>query len=282
MKKIVVFGIMLSFAAANANAGKLTEKETMQKELSSVTDNAYNQSDNEEEFDSDNIGTWSIEVQRKQPQTASTSSSCKSSCGIMAEVADLKPYYTAIQQIRAAIDKPAAAVNQRTGFESWPTPNPFYSRTPKYMFLETALNRDGAEVLVDLYTPFGEVKLLGGGCLDTIEHVSKTFLNEMDWEIEDVTKKVKLYSYSQTDDRRYGPFPFKEEEWKGSGRHSKLYLIKRVGPTHFFGHEASAPGGASVPTEEELFYYSNVGLKSGQYEKDKAQFEELSGKKNAF
>jgi hypothetical protein len=147
-------------------------------------------------------------------------------------------------------------------------PNPFYSRTPQYIFLETAGFKDGREEICDLYTPFGKVQLLSGGLLSDILSISGIFLETIRSTLVDVTKKIQVYNYVQEDDRKYGPFPLKKEHWPGAGTPTKLYLVQSA---------------ESIDIEKsELVFFSSIVLAKGQYERDKAQFQELSEGKNCF
>jgi hypothetical protein len=190
---------------------------------------------------------------------------------IIQDINDLKPYYAAIQKIRKALDSVANTINYATGFNVWPYPNPGHGRTPKYLFLETEILRsDYPEELVNLYTPFGEVKLLSGGFTSDLFHVSKEFLANIDWLIEEVTHKVHYYGHYDQKENRKIAF-LEKESWKNSNSR-RLYLIKSVGSINLF------PDGV----EEELTIFSNVMLAVGQAEKDRAQFMELSNERNCF
>lgn len=192
---------------------------------------------------------------------------------IMRDIKELQLYYTAITKIRQILEEVCSPFEYKcTGFESWPTPNPYYCRTPKYMFLETAIWKDGKEEIVLLYTPFGQVPLLSGGWCNEILKISKKFLKSMDWKLIDVTKTIKVYNYIQEDDKKFGPFPLKKEQWKGSGTPTKLYLISRVGEIDFISNKDNV----------ELFFFSTLVLKHGQYEKDNEQFKQLSQNTNKF
>ena len=152
-------------------------------------------------------------------------------------------------------------------FSFSPTPNPLLSRTPKFIFLETAVFPDGREQVRDLYTPFGLVHLISGGDRNKMLQISKEFLEEMNWEIENVTPSV---SYMQ--EGRPARFPVKKETWLGSGMGTRVYLVKRVDSIEF----------VTGALNEELVVFPAFSSVGGQYENDKAQFRELSEGKNCF
>lgn len=201
-----------------------------------------------------------------------SSSASRSFQWIIQDINILRPYYRAIQQIRVTLEKSAQKFDYMTGFKGWPTPNEFHSRTPKYLFLETSVYH-GKEELCSLYTPFGEVKLLSGGWRDKMLGVSKDFFSSMEWELEDVTQRIHIFSYKQDMDRKIGPYRFKTEQWKGAGCESKLYLIKSIPSANFYQESSSA---------EELILFDQALLADGQYAKDVQQFKCLSKGKNRF
>lgn len=191
---------------------------------------------------------------------------------IVQDIEALRPYYEAIKQIRATLEAAAQSFDCRTGFTGWPSPNPFYYRTPKYLFLETMVI-SGEEQLYRLYSPFGEVKLLDSGLLSRLITISTSFLASMDWNIEDVTDRVHGYNYRQDTNAKYGPFPFHNEPWEGAHAQSKLYLIKCV-------HSINLCPKSSA--DEELILLDTFCLAKGQYERDKEQFNLLSAGKKCF
>lgn len=90
-----------------------------------------------------------------------------------------KPYFDAIQHIRSKLESCILKYKHiENGFKNWPNPNPYYFRTPAYLFLETEKWRD-SEKICTLWTPLGEVKLLGGGSFDQLVKCSGEFLNSM-------------------------------------------------------------------------------------------------------
>ena len=197
--------------------------------------------------------------------------------GILHEIKELQPYYSAIVKIRETLEAISAKLEYKTGFKGWPTPNPFYYRTPKYMYLETAIFKNGEEKeeeeeIVKLYTPFGDVKLLSGGSFSEMLQISKEFLSTMEWELVEVTKTIKLYNYIQQGDRKFGPFSLKKETWSGAGTPTKLYLIQKVDDIDFI----------SDTSQNDLVVFQSVILMNGQYEQDTAQFKELSCDENCF
>lgn len=118
---------------------------------------------------------------------------------------ELEKYYTAIAKIRTKLESVLSELEGndyvQNGFEVWPTPNPYYDRTPEYIFLETSVHTsytgEEEETLKQLYTPFGQVKLLGGGCGHRLLATSKAVLQEMDWDVKDVSNEIKVYNYAQ-------------------------------------------------------------------------------------
>lgn len=201
-------------------------------------------------------------------ETVSTSDSM-----IAQDIEILRPCYEAIKQIRITLEAITRPLEYPTGFTScWPCPNPFYSRTPKYLFLETTALW-GEKIPFRLYTPFGEVHLLSSSVPSKLITISKKFLASMDWDIEDVTDRVHTYSYRQDTNTKYGPFSFHKKRWDKGLIPIKLYLIKRVHSVIFHPESADA---------EELILLSAFDLAAGQYEKDKEQFNLLSAGKKCF
>jgi len=197
----------------------------------------------------------------------------KTADSLIQHIDELRLYYSAITRIRKTLEDVCLKVGYKTtGFESWPSPNPYYSRTSKYIYLETAIWEDGKEEIVTLYTPFGQVALLSGGWCHQILQISKNLLESMDWKLIDVTKTIKVYNYVQEDATKFGPFPLKKEQWSGSGTPTKLYLIAKVGEIDFI----------SDIDNVELIFFSTLVLKKGQYEKDDKNFKQLSGNTNKF
>lgn len=95
----------------------------------------------------------------------------------------MRPYYTAISfirnQLESCIDRRPKYVSN--GFIDWPTPNNSSYRTPKYLYLKTS-----GKSLSRLYTPFGEVFLLGSGVADNMDLVSKKVSKNYGAQLENI------------------------------------------------------------------------------------------------
>ncbi len=193
----------------------------------------------------------------------------------------LRPYYQAIRHIEKTLKEAAAYADCEAGFMSILAPRPCENRTPKYLFLETAVCSEG-ETLCCLYTPFGQINVLPGGCGSTLKAITVFFFNLMDWKLEDVTQRVRVYNYAQEANIKYGHYPFKKEQYPGACDQSKLYLIKSVGDIELYqpkkelvvSEEYSMMSGATRVyqqyQDEELVVFANTDYR------DTSMWEQLS------
>ena len=206
-----------------------------------------------------------VDVEQK-----TSASPCK---GLLLDLEALKPYYAAIAQIRRTLDAiPRRIFN--SPFKGWPEPNPYWWRTPKYLILETEMFDSGTEPIEEhitkLYSPLGEIRLCPGGGLDDLIKISKTFMANVKWKIEDATTRVQWADYIQEKDRVIRPRQLSKED-----RESKrFYLVKSVGDI------ALAP--ETIPDNEPLLVYVSLGLTQDQYALDKKMFATLSSDKRCF
>lgn len=171
----------------------------------------------------------------------------------------LQKYYDAIHLIRLALCGEEISL----GFKDWPTPNQFYRRTPYYMYLEI-----NDKHLDRLWTPFGEVKLLGSGLYSELKSITEEFLYKMmnNWEIEDVTAKVMVSNYDEEEKKEYNSHKGYESSYY---KNATIYLIKKVGNIVL---------AESKPKELKL--YSGFGTKN--YERDTRLFKKVSNGKETF
>lgn len=120
-------------------------------------------------------------------------------------------------------------------------PVPFILRTPKYLYLETStIGND--EILQNIYSPFGCIKLLNSSTTNISKSVSRTFLKLMqgNWEIEEVTDRVEFYEFSNKNEdstekinKPSDKLPFLE---KGLAI-PHIYLIKTLNKYNFIKEE---------------------------------------------
>ena len=184
-------------------------------------------------------------------------------------VAELAVYYSAISTIRDQLES-CTNIKDMSGFIRRPEPNPYYCRTPSGLYLETTIigyaNEKGDEILRRLWSPFGEVELLGGGWLDKLKQVSTEFMSEMSstWVLCDVSRDVNIYSY--TKDKLYGPCKFNYTYNKTCSTTSRLYQIKSI-------------NNRALPFQHGLTLYSDVS--DIDYKKDNDLFIEVSGGKKS-
>ena len=185
--------------------------------------------------------------------------------GLMLSVKELHPYYEAIfNQLRPQLRSIALSVRENflTVFD-YSLEHPLYgsrNRTPRYILLETKI-ADGVEMLEALYTPFGMLRLLAwqGHSNEDDMLLSKRFLDEFDWKIEDVTGIASECYYFQQNDEIRGPWG-----WKVDG--SRMYIVQCVGQIHF----------VSTQDTFKSILFSELVLEIGQDHKDRATLEELS------
>lgn len=109
----------------------------------------------------------------------------------------LQSNYDLIAEIRVLLDEIIENESEwlDSGFDSWPRPNPFYYRTPDCIYLE--FDKDSMNI-ARLWTPFGEVKLLGSGWLDAIRRVSMKFMERIDTitELKDISTEMNWYYWA--------------------------------------------------------------------------------------
>lgn len=188
----------------------------------------------------------------------------------------LIPYYEAIRVIRAGLD--ICCLPLKSGFHSWPTPNPFFCRTPRYLFLETI--SEGVdkhnERLSCLYTPFGEVKLLGSGFVHRMVEWTKSFMWVMTdkWEIEELTGIAPIHYYLKGTTCHVGTH---KRYCIESGIHYSLYMIKSVGINVLASKNAN-----DEYEHEVILYQSGICLNDGQYEIDRQMFKKISNESDMF
>lgn len=122
-----------------------------------------------------------------------------------------------------------------------------FNRTYNTIVLEAHVNVwvRGKTKLVELYTPFGGVRLLLDEGID-----NETFLDTFDVVFEDVTDKLTRYDYSQACGKIQGPQPAQGEPWAGSCGTCKYYLVRRVGRLVLF--DGAVP--SEVPYFGTFFY----------------------------
>jgi hypothetical protein len=125
-----------------------------------------------------------------------------------------------------------------------------------------------------LWTPFGEVKLLGSGWSIDLRRISASFLREMQntWVIEDVTSRIDRIPLPCTDQcaqRAEAPHGFVYIHPNINVPLSTVYLIRTVGSIDFLPH--------AVHFEDCLY-----GDQRKRDSADQAMFETLSKGKNGF
>ncbi len=198
----------------------------------------------------------------------------------------MRPYYVAISKFRQVFEECRDQEKERVGngFKDWPEPNPFYYRSPKYLFLETSEAKepelaDKTRGLSRLHTPFGEVKIFGSGWSSAIRNISKNILHKMEsrWILEEVTDKVKCRNFffdSNEGEEQSKDYLFRKESWKGAGDKVRLFLIKSIDDIVLVRE-----------SPDSLVIFPSVSLDNGegsQYDKGKALFRKLSDGKEHF
>jgi hypothetical protein len=171
----------------------------------------------------------------------------------------LQVYYDAIHEIRThleSIDKDKVLY----GFTGWPSPNPFYDRTVDSLVLEVH------DYIQTIYSPFGEVKISGGGWVTELCNASNLFLKTMDWDIQKLNKSQIEFSHLLFHDDDDEKIPYKIEEAEN------LFLIKRVGKIQLL----------PLSSQTKISIYLDLNIKRSQYKKDKEIFDIVSNKKDCF
>jgi hypothetical protein len=163
-------------------------------------------------------------------------------------------YYDFIAKIRVCLDM--IDVNNKfaqNGFVAWPTPNPFYYRTMDSIYLEITNNH-----VYILWTPFGEVKLLGSGCSKDLQDVSDEFLNNLKkiCDLDDVSGKLTEYYWIDSDTMK------ERNVGQRSGKIYRLVWNNEISPS--------------------FKVYSHICIDSEKYTKNKELFELVSHGKNTF
>lgn len=145
----------------------------------------------------------------------------------------MKPYYDAICELRKIFEPLHAKCESYcdNGFTRCPFPDCFYHRSNKYIYIEVSFyESDNIHYINRLYTPFGEVKILGGGFGNELTRLSSNFIstikNDQICEMYDVTDKIKVYNFRAYDLlEESGPLDFHTESHNGANNTTKLYLL---------------------------------------------------------
>ena len=145
-----------------------------------------------------------------------------SSLHIWDDEKEMRPYFTAIQficqKLKPHINEKKARINySKNDFGGLPSiPNPYYNRTPRYLYLETYSYGNNGEQIYKLWTPFGQLNLLESSLTKNRFACSRNFLQEMKhyWRLQDVSTTVKnyIYSHAKQKEKLYGPFSFSQQQ----------------------------------------------------------------------
>ena len=73
-------------------------------------------------------------------------------------------------------------------FESWPTSNPYHDVTSGHVVL--VIKND---YVSELHTPFGLIRLIGGGLVSTMILISNEFLDQMTWSLSKYNEFMDKY-----------------------------------------------------------------------------------------
>ena len=186
----------------------------------------------------------------------------------------LQPYYEAISLMKEKLEiYTSATAYKGKVFSRIPIADDS-GQSPKYIFIRTnVMSVDDnnpemtIEVLSNLYTPFGNIDLLGGKLAFQLEWIKKTFLDSPLMDTVDVTDKITGTFYGSLDYEKYGPYGFYGSPWEHKGA-TKIYLVKRVGDYHF-----------PLSSEEENGCFDSMDYQEMGIE---GLFKELSGGTNKF
>lgn len=201
-----------------------------------------------------------------------------SSLHIWNDEVEMRPYLTAIQficqKLKPHIKEKKARINYlKNDFGGLPSaPNPYYNRTPRYLYLETYSYSNNGEQIYKLWTPFGQLNLLESGLTKNRFACSKNFLQEMKhyWCLQDVSNIVANYIYSNSRKKvnLYGPYAFRQQPWEDSNLQRHVYLIQEVNGYVFINDQDLS--------SNKLIIYSYAHLKPDQEEKGRNLFLRLS------
>ena len=117
------------------------------------------------------------------------------------------------------------------GFEDCPEPNAYWNVSLEGIFLKVVLSNGTISKLHTIKTPFGEMHVLGGGCVRTINKVSQeTFeaLHEI-CDLIDVSDIVRLHNLNLDDkideQKIYHDYAFGKKDKYQIEIENKLYLL---------------------------------------------------------
>jgi hypothetical protein len=192
---------------------------------------------------------------------------------LLTNLKQLSAYYSVISDITSTFKSIAAPHDYTPGFVGTPEPNRFYDRTPKGLFIETDVCKQGnkqgrKEIASRLYTPFGRVLLADGGWVDEMQEISHAFLSTL--KLDDVTSTLKTGVYEK-DGKITKIQGIRSETYEHSGAGVKVYQLKDC----IIDSEPDSE-------YESLMVYRAVLCNDREYTRDRAVFRKLSNGKMRF
>lgn len=166
--------------------------------------------------------------------------------GLIQNINELETYNNIIKCINDSLNR-IYSINTKYNYHTR-----HQYRTPDYLFVSTIIKNNNKEYYGALYTPFGMISPIINNNTEF-----QVVNNMIDWNIVDVTNKIKVYEFDQEKMMIYGPLPTETHQQYLDGK-EKIYLIKSV-------EDFCIP----IKKDDELRYFSFVFLTEEQMKKDK-------------
>lgn len=189
----------------------------------------------------------------------------------------MKAYYQALSLVRrlleSVIPENSTCVS---GFNAWPSPNPFKYRSASGIILEISITKQGA-TLTRLHTPFGAVKLIGGGLFNERLQISDKFIGA--WSgvgtvIDLSTASIGAHRLQYgCESKIYPGWQYGMECHTNSGDVANLYLLH-------YNDQYSFSSTVNVDPKDLDIFLSCRG--AGYYDQSRRMFSQASEGKNHF
>ncbi len=191
-------------------------------------------------------------------------------------------HYQALVEFRALLDKAIEKtakelpeeIPQQSGFDGWPSPNPFYKVSQNHIFIETYGTGEYFNVY-RLWTPFGELIPLGSGMGNVLHRCSHNLFWDANLKIEKVTTQVRTVpcNEKESDSTIYWHHlnTFHRQPWSGSGVESNIYVIKSIRDIIY-----------DEPSQIDLLLFDSRLMSTDRYNHHKELFRIISKNSNMF